>query len=69
MGYIDSSYLDVALKGYKGILDNFIEVDKDGLVTIIPSLCRSQVGAERIIVQETMIIILMKPFAAMIRKQ
>lgn len=34
MGYIDSSYLDVALKGYKGILDNFIEVDKDGLVTI-----------------------------------
>ena len=28
-GYIDKSYLKVALKGYQGILDNFIEVDKD----------------------------------------
>ena len=34
LGYIDKSYLDVALKGYKGFLDNFIEVDKNGLVTI-----------------------------------
>ncbi|WP_291529363.1 glycoside hydrolase family 88/105 protein [Bacteroides sp. UBA939] len=33
-GYIDKSYLKVALKGYQGILDNFIEVDKDGVVTI-----------------------------------
>ncbi|MFA6873747.1 MAG: glycoside hydrolase family 88 protein, partial [Bacteroidaceae bacterium] len=34
MGYIDQSYLEVAIKGYKGILTNFIEVDKDGLVNI-----------------------------------
>lgn len=34
MGYIDKSYLDVAIKGYNSILKEFIEVDKDGLVTI-----------------------------------
>ena len=34
MGYIDQSYLDVALKGYEGFLKNFIEVDKEGVVTI-----------------------------------
>lgn len=34
MGYIDKSYVDVALKGYKGILDNLIEVDPNGLVSI-----------------------------------
>ncbi len=34
MGYIDKSYLQVAEKGYKGILRNFIEVDKQGLVSI-----------------------------------
>lgn len=48
MGYIDSSYLDVALKGYKGILDNFIEVDKDGLVTITQALCRSRIGRKEL---------------------
>lgn len=34
MGYIDKSYLQVAEKGYKGILRDFIEVDKQGLVSI-----------------------------------
>lgn len=34
MGYLDKSYLEVAKKGYKGILDNFIEVDDKGLVSI-----------------------------------
>lgn len=34
MGYIDKSYLDVAIKGYKGILENLIKVDKNGLVSI-----------------------------------
>lgn len=34
MGYIDQSYLDVAIKGYNGILDNFIEVDNKGVVSI-----------------------------------
>jgi unsaturated rhamnogalacturonyl hydrolase len=33
-GYIDSNFLNVAKKGYEGILKNFIEVDKDGLVQI-----------------------------------
>jgi len=33
-GYIDSKFLDVAKKGYEGILKNFIEVDKDGSVQI-----------------------------------
>ncbi|MDR3119437.1 MAG: glycoside hydrolase family 88 protein [Mediterranea sp.] len=34
MEYIDRSYLDVAIKGYKGLLDNLIEVDKNGVVSI-----------------------------------
>ena len=46
MGYIDSSYLDVALKGYKGILDNFIEVDKDGLVTITQACAVAGLGGK-----------------------
>jgi unsaturated rhamnogalacturonyl hydrolase len=33
-GYIDSKFLDVAKKGYDGILKNFIEVDKNGSVQI-----------------------------------
>lgn len=33
-GYIDKSYLQVAEKGYKGILRDFIEVDDKGLVFI-----------------------------------
>lgn len=34
MEYIDKSYLDVAIKGYKGILDNLIEIDENGVISI-----------------------------------
>ncbi len=33
-GYLDRSYLDVAIRGYKGILDTFIKVDDNGVVSI-----------------------------------
>lgn len=47
MGYIDKSYLDVALKGYKGILDNFIEVDKNGVVTLTKACAVAGLGGEK----------------------
>lgn len=47
MGYIDKSYLDVALKGYKGILDNFIEVDRDGVVTLTKACAVAGLGGEK----------------------
>ena len=34
MGYLDESYLDVALKGYHGIIDQFITVDENGVVSL-----------------------------------
>ncbi len=34
MGYVDKSYLDVAIKGYKGLLDTLMKVDKDGVISI-----------------------------------
>ena len=34
LGYIDSSYLEVADKGYEGIQKQFIKVDKDGVISI-----------------------------------
>ncbi len=34
LGLIDESYLDVALKGYHGIIDQFITVDENGLVSL-----------------------------------
>ena len=45
-GYIDKSYLKVALKGYQGILDNFIEVDKDGVVTITKACAVAGLGGK-----------------------
>ena len=45
-GYIDKSYLDVALKGYKGFLDNFIEVDRNGLVTITKACAVAGLGGK-----------------------
>ncbi|MFA6813373.1 MAG: glycoside hydrolase family 88 protein, partial [Bacteroidaceae bacterium] len=33
-GYIDASYLKVAVRGYKGILKQFIKVDNQGLVSV-----------------------------------
>lgn len=45
-GYIDKSYLDVALKGYKGFLDNFIKVDRNGLVTITKACAVAGLGGK-----------------------
>ncbi len=45
-GYIDQSYLKVALKGYQGILNNFIEVDKDGLVSITRACAVAGLGGK-----------------------
>ncbi len=47
MGYIDRSYLDVALKGYKGLLDTLIEVDKDGVVSITQCCAVAGLGGEK----------------------
>lgn len=33
-GYLDARYLDTAKKAYKGLIDNFITVDSEGLVTM-----------------------------------
>ena len=46
MGYIDKSYLDVAIKGYNSILKEFIEVDKDGLVTITKACAVAGLGGK-----------------------
>ena len=46
LGYIDKSYLGVALKGYKGFLDNFIEVDGNGLVTITKACAVAGLGGK-----------------------
>lgn len=45
-GYIDPSYLDVAVKGYKGILKEFIRVDKDGLVSITQACAVAGLGGK-----------------------
>lgn len=34
LGYLDASYLKVAIKGYQGYLKEFIKVDENGLVSI-----------------------------------
>ena len=46
MGYIEKSYLDVAIKGYNSILKEFIEVDKDGLVTITKACAVAGLGGK-----------------------
>lgn len=45
-GYIDPSYLEVAVKGYKGILKEFIRVDKDGLVSITQACAVAGLGGK-----------------------
>ena len=45
-GYIDKSYLEVAVKGYKGILDHFIEVDKNGVVSITKACAVAGLGGK-----------------------
>jgi len=44
MGYIDKSYLQVAEKGYKGILRDFIEIDKQGVVSITKACAVAGLG-------------------------
>jgi unsaturated rhamnogalacturonyl hydrolase len=46
LGLIDKSYLEVANKGYKGILKNFIEVDSDGLVTLTQACAVAGLGGK-----------------------
>lgn len=46
MEYIDKSFLDVAIKGYKGILKHFIEVDKNGLVSITKACAVAGLGGK-----------------------
>ena len=45
-GYIDKSYLAVAIKGYKGILDNFIEVDGNGVISITKACAVAGLGGK-----------------------
>ena len=45
-GHVDSSYLQVALKGYQGILDHFIEVDENGLVNITRACAVAGLGGK-----------------------
>jgi unsaturated rhamnogalacturonyl hydrolase len=45
-GYIDQSYLDVAIKGYKGILSNFIETDENGVISITRACAVAGLGGK-----------------------
>ena len=45
-GYLDPSYLQVAVKGYQGILDRFIEVDKDGVISITQACAVAGLGGK-----------------------
>lgn len=45
-GYIDKSYLQVAIKGYEGILKHFIEVDENGLVSITQACAVAGLGGK-----------------------
>ena len=44
-GYIDIKYLDVAKKGFEGILEQFIEVEEDGEVNITKGCSVAGLGA------------------------
>lgn len=46
MGYVDDSYLEVALKGYNGILKNFIEVDANGVVSLTRACAVAGLGGD-----------------------
>lgn len=45
-GYLDERYLKVAGKGYRGIINNFIEVDKNGLVSITRACAVAGLGGK-----------------------
>lgn len=46
MGYIAPSYFSVARKGYEGILNEFIKVDEDGLVSITRACAVAGLGGK-----------------------
>lgn len=48
MGYIAPSYLEVALKGYEGMLKHFIEVDEAGVVSITRACAVAGLGGDKI---------------------
>ena len=45
-GYIDGSYLAVAEKGYKGILENFITTDENGMISITKACAVAGLGGK-----------------------
>ncbi|MCF2551539.1 glycoside hydrolase family 88/105 protein [Bacteroides caecigallinarum] len=45
-GYIDASYLDVAEKGYKGVLEHFITTDEYGLISITKACAVAGLGGK-----------------------
>ncbi len=47
MGYIEKSYLEVALKGYKGLLNTLIKVDKDGVISITNCCAVAGLGGDK----------------------
>lgn len=46
LGYLDSSYLTVAEKGYQGILDNFIEEHEDGTISLTRTCAVAGLGGK-----------------------
>lgn len=46
LGLVDPSYLEVAEKGYLGILKHFIEVDKDGVVSLTKTCAVAGLGGK-----------------------
>lgn len=46
LGLLDASYLKVAEKGYKGILKHFIEVDKNGVVSLTRACAVAGLGGK-----------------------
>ena len=45
-GYVDASYLEVAEKGYKGILENFITTDDSGMISITKACAVAGLGGK-----------------------
>ena len=45
-GYLDEAYLDVARRGYEGILDEFIEVTDEGLVNLNQTVSVGGLGGD-----------------------
>ncbi len=44
LGLIDASYLNIAERGYQGVLDHFIEVDENGVVSITQTCAVAGLG-------------------------